>query len=122
MFNVISSENRAAYEIMWRHRAAEQDIGDSIIRCMRFPCLITKATNTDSEHAAIIAVPWQQWLCERASVLRYTYIAMLPVMYRTFRPKTIHSTRNLIIFKKVENVHVEHSLRACRTFPACLLI
>jgi hypothetical protein len=97
------------------HRAG-QDTDDNIMRRMRVACWITKATNTDSEYAVIIAMPWQQWLCERASILRYTYIAMLSVMYRTFRPKPIHSTFNLTILKKVENVHVDHSLRACRTF------
>jgi hypothetical protein len=34
-------------------------------------------TNTHSKHVTIIAFPLQQWLHERASVLRYTYIAGL---------------------------------------------
>jgi hypothetical protein len=29
-------------------------------RCMRFACLITKATNTHSEYAILITFPWQQ--------------------------------------------------------------
>jgi hypothetical protein len=44
---------------------------------MRFACWITKATDTHSEYVILIAFPVQQWLRERASVLRYTYIASL---------------------------------------------
>jgi hypothetical protein len=36
-----------------------------------------KATNTHSEYVILIAFPRQQGLHERASVLRYTYIACL---------------------------------------------
>jgi len=36
-----------------------------------------KATNTHSEYVILIAFPRQQWLHERASVLRYTYISCL---------------------------------------------
>jgi hypothetical protein len=43
---------------------------DNIIRRMRFACCITKATDTDSEYVILIAFPRQQWLCERASMLR----------------------------------------------------
>jgi len=37
-------------------------------------CWIPKATNTLSEYVIFIAFPLQQWLHERASMLRYTYI------------------------------------------------
>jgi len=47
----------------------------NIIPRMRFTCWIPKATDTHSEHVTLIALPLQQWLCGRASVLRYTYIA-----------------------------------------------
>jgi hypothetical protein len=50
---------------------------DNIIRRMCFACWITKATDTHSEYVTLIAFPRQQWLRERASVLRYTYIACL---------------------------------------------
>jgi len=43
----------------------------------RFACWIPKATNTHSKHLILIALPQQQWLRERASVLRYTFIACL---------------------------------------------
>jgi hypothetical protein len=46
------------------------------IRRMRIACWIPKATNTHSEYV-ILSFPLRQWLFERASVLRYTYIACL---------------------------------------------
>ena len=44
------------------------------IWCMRFSCSITKVTNTHGKHVIFIAFPRQQWLSERASVLRNMYI------------------------------------------------
>jgi hypothetical protein len=52
-----------------------QATDDNIIRRMRFACWITKAIDTHSEYVILIAFPRQQWLRERASVLRYKYIA-----------------------------------------------
>jgi len=40
-------------------------------------CWIPKAINTHWIYAISIAFPWQQWLHERNSTLRYTYIASL---------------------------------------------
>jgi len=40
-------------------------------------CWIPKATDTQSEYVIIIAFPCNQWLHERASLLRCTYIAVL---------------------------------------------
>ena len=42
---------------------------------LRIACWISKATNTRSECVILIALPLQQWLHERATLLRYTYIA-----------------------------------------------
>ena len=47
------------------------------IRRRRIACWIIKATNTHLEYVILIAFPLQQWLRERASMLRYTYIACL---------------------------------------------
>jgi len=47
------------------------------LRCMRIACRITKATNTYSENVTLIAFPLQEWLHERASMLRHTYIACI---------------------------------------------
>jgi hypothetical protein len=53
---------------------------DNTILRMRFACWITKAKHMHSEYVTRIAFPRQQWLCERASILRYsllTYITFL---------------------------------------------
>jgi hypothetical protein len=42
---------------------------------MRIACWMPKRTNTHSECVILIGFPLQQWLHERTSVLRYTYIA-----------------------------------------------
>ena len=42
---------------------------------MCIQCWIPKTTNTHSQYVIIIAFPLQQWLHERSSMLRYTYIA-----------------------------------------------
>ena len=44
---------------------------------IRFTCWITKDTNTHSEYVILIAFPRHQWLHERASMLRYTYVFAL---------------------------------------------
>jgi hypothetical protein len=68
-------ENRTVYEIMWKkYGKARQATDDNIIRRMRFACSVTKATHTHSEYITLIAFPRQQWLRERASVVRYAYI------------------------------------------------
>jgi hypothetical protein len=54
---------------------------ENIIQRMRSACWITKATNTHSEHVTLIAIPLQQWQHEGLSILRYTYIACLVVLY-----------------------------------------
>jgi hypothetical protein len=53
----------------------EPDRPQMTIWRMRFACWITKATDTPSEYVILIALAWQQWLCEHASMLRYTYSA-----------------------------------------------
>jgi hypothetical protein len=62
-----------------KYGTARQATDDNIIRRMRFACWITKATDTHSEHVILTAFPRQQLLRERASVLRYTYIACLVI-------------------------------------------
>jgi hypothetical protein len=58
-----------------KYGTAGQATDGNKIRRMRFACWITKATDTHSEYAILISFPRQQWLRERASVLRYKYIA-----------------------------------------------
>jgi hypothetical protein len=43
---------------------------ESIIRRMCFAWCRTKATDTHSEYVILTAFSWQQWLNERAKVLR----------------------------------------------------
>jgi hypothetical protein len=50
---------------------------------VRIACWITKATSTHSAYLILFALPLQQWLHERASVLRYTYIACLVRFFYT---------------------------------------
>jgi hypothetical protein len=53
------------------------------IWCMSIACWKTEATNAQSECVILIAFPLQHWLHERASVLRYMYIAFLLLFYFT---------------------------------------
>ena len=54
---------------MEKYGKARQATYDNIIRCMRIASWITKATDTHSEYVILIVVQ-QQWLRERASMLR----------------------------------------------------
>jgi hypothetical protein len=49
------------------------------IRRMRIA--LPKVTNAHTEEVILIAFPLQQWLHERASLLRYTYIACLVISW-----------------------------------------
>jgi len=53
---------------------------DNIVRRMRSAFWAPKATNTQSEYVIPVAFPLQQWLKERSSMLRYTYIAHIVVI------------------------------------------
>jgi hypothetical protein len=61
---------------MWKN-TAEPDRTQMTIWCLRIACCVAMATDTHSEYVIIKALPLQQWLRERASMLRYTYIASL---------------------------------------------
>jgi hypothetical protein len=69
-------ENRVVYEKMWKN-TLEPGKPQMTIWRMRFARWIPKATNTHSEYAIIIALPLQQWLHERASMLRYSTLPEL---------------------------------------------
>ena len=47
---------------------------------VRIACWIPTATNIYSHYITLIALPLQQWVEERTSLLRYTYISCL-VLY-----------------------------------------
>jgi len=56
-----------------RDRAREAT-DDSIIRRTCNGYRIPKATNIHSQYTTLIAFPRQQWLCERASILRSSLV------------------------------------------------
>ena len=63
---------------MWENVCrAKQTTEDNIIQCTRIACWIPKTTNTHSQYVIIVAFALQQWLQERASLLRYHYIDCL---------------------------------------------
>jgi hypothetical protein len=67
--------NCAVYEITWKN-SVQPDRPQMTIWRMRVACWLTKATNTLSEYVIIIVFfSLRQWLHERVSMLRYTYIA-----------------------------------------------
>jgi len=49
---------------------------------MRIACRVPKATDKHSEYVTIFAFPLQLWLHERASLLRYTFIAYLVIKFK----------------------------------------
>jgi hypothetical protein len=59
-----------------KYGRARQATDDNITQRMRIACWITKATDIHSEYVTdlLIAFPLQEWIRERVSVLRCTYI------------------------------------------------
>jgi hypothetical protein len=55
---------------MEKYGRVRQATDDNIIWRMRFACWITKVTDTHSEYVILVAFPRQQWVRERASMLR----------------------------------------------------
>jgi len=66
------------YEILWNNIVQPNRPQLTIWR-MRIACWIPECTNTHSHYVILSAFPLQQWLKERASLLRYTYIACLVI-------------------------------------------
>jgi hypothetical protein len=63
--------NRAVCEIMWKN-VMQLGGPQKTIWCVRIACRITEATNAQSEYVIIkmLFFPQQQWLRERATMLR----------------------------------------------------
>jgi len=59
---------------MWKNIVESGRLQIAIWR-MRITCWIPKATNTLSEYTLLTVFPLQQWLHQRALLLRYAYIA-----------------------------------------------
>jgi hypothetical protein len=51
------------------------------VRGMRIACWVPKAIHPYLQYATLTAFPLQQWQHERASMLRYTYIACLIIYH-----------------------------------------
>jgi len=72
-------ENLDVYEIMWKknYRAGQATEGNTA----QAHCMLDNEghahTHTQSQYAILIAFPQQQWLQERASMLRCAFIACL---------------------------------------------
>jgi hypothetical protein len=66
---------------------------------MSFTCRIPEATNAHSEYVILTAFPLQQWLHERASMLRYRYIACLVKTTVKVRSHGVIYTKNLQPYK-----------------------
>ena len=71
MFNEVFFENRVFYEIRSKN-TVKPDRPRIILMSMRIACWKSKATNTHTGCVILITFPIQQWLHERASLLRYT--------------------------------------------------
>ena len=69
---------------MEKYGTARQATDDNIIRRMCFECWVTEASVTHSECVILLAFARQQRLSERASLLRYTYIACIVYLKKVF--------------------------------------
>ena len=54
---------------------------DNVTRRMRIACWIPKATDAHWQYVILITFPLQEWFHERASMLRYTYSTLQPVLF-----------------------------------------
>ena len=73
---LIIFENRADYVTMWKY-IVELGRPRMTIWRMHNAYWITKATNTRSGYVIVIAIPLQQWLQERATILRNSTLPVL---------------------------------------------
>ena len=91
---------------------------------MRIACGITKAINTISAYVIIVAFPLQKWLHERASTLRYTYVACSVATMKNRSNKLLkYSTVSLFKILHAAYVYNFHTALniACRQTPHGLL-
>jgi hypothetical protein len=68
------------------------------IRRRRIACTIPKSINTHAEYLILTAFPVQQWLHERASMLRYTCIVCLvPTLFFSENPSRFFFSKTSIV-------------------------
>jgi hypothetical protein len=95
VFNNVFSKIVPFYEIMWKS-IVEGGRPQVTIWRMRIACWIREATNTHSQYVIIISFPLQQWLYERISILRHTYIASVVIQGHRCFPRVSLSNQMLI--------------------------
>jgi len=88
------------------------------IQRLRSACWMTKSTDTHSEYVILIAFP-QQWLRERASLLRYKYLACLVRFLITDEVTSISSpcfinSKLIFLTKKKKNKNKKKSVVTVR--------
>ena len=93
---------------MWKN-FGERGRPQMAIWRMRIACWIPEATNTHSQYVILIAYPLQQWLHDRASMLRYS---TLPVLFYS----VYVYIRRFSIFPFVLSINSERSVYATLTF------
>jgi len=76
---------------MWRN--VERGRPQITIWRMRIACWIPKATDTHLQYVIRFAFPLQQWLHDRASMLRHTYIACLVLIGSSFTNQSLEMGR-----------------------------
>ena len=88
---------------------------------MRIACWIPKATNTRSENVILNAFPMEQWLRERASILRYTYTTCLVTSQKT---QTVCSRNiaRLVLYREIIAVHTEDHTEHTNTLYGTLTV
>ena len=98
---------------------ASQTTDDNIIRRIRIACWIAKATGTHSDYVILIVFPGQQWLYERTSKLRHTYIACRAILSSHLRLGRNH---NSVLYISVQLLHPVIINRHCSfvTVVVCL--
>ena len=74
MFSNFFYENRSVFQIMWKNIIEPSRLHMTIL-LMRISRWLPKTKNKHLEYVILIAVPLKRWLHDRASLLRYTYIA-----------------------------------------------
>ena len=82
MFNNFFRKSCRLRDNVEKYNSAREATDDNIIRRMRIAFFISTATDTHSEYVTLFALPRQQQLSGRASILRYTYIACLALAER----------------------------------------
>jgi hypothetical protein len=98
---------------MEKYCTAGQPTDDNIPRRMRVAWRVPKAIHTHSKYVILISLPLQQWLHERALVVRYTYITCLilyAVWYTTTELVFIVSLSGHVVLWRVERYSYLHSV------------